>query len=766
MSNEDGNVSDDLMPGSWSLFLESEGFNRSLSLNTSDSPFSVLDMVNNIVNLGEVYADVTVLVEGTVYWDSNGDNVDLPNDWIAGANVTFTDNLVAGFNETVTTDIDGNWQLFVPIRQVYNVTVEQDGYTTVYYEMDNESGCVVENNSVAQDILMEAENVDVSGIIQTSLSNPAYHLDGASITLYPSSDSELEPITVVGTYLDEKLSWSETIIPGQWTVVVQSQNIDENGGGIAVGFLNANFSSGGALEMNMSIGGWVEISTNWEDINLNEHHTGSTDTDGYAMIQSDVEISFDTNIGTSWNYSVDSNGELRVLMPIGEVALNSEFITIQHQRNISMEYSFYSSQDVEQGILDVFMDYSRKMHSTTAIDIEANSIVNATFNSAAELNAIDEDDGYKVIEFDVNSVYEGTESSDVFTIRGSAQANMDSNLWSVEFFNGTDWVSTAEVTMGIGESLIDNSVSNVSATKARIILPNASSAWSFEEGHQIKISLENDGGISSSKFITVFVPETYGIEVTDVIEETGVSPGGTSTFSFTITNTGNGNDNIKIEQTNTLGAGWQITPDLTYLNISKGDSRSQSFTVFAPADFVSGEIQAWITVSSEDGTTNTTVEVDIYSARISLSVDQSAVNEKSYQNEIGGGELVIPVENSGFRSAGTVIVSASRIDDTGNVLEAFQDQIISVGAGQTVDAVFMLNETSLIDQRYSISVEVDGDDANFTVQNVETFDFDLPTKLSIEEDSSVWLMVVILILAILVAYGGLKVARSKSSTRF
>jgi hypothetical protein len=78
----------------------------------------------------------------------------------------------------------------------------------------------------------------------------------------------------------------------------------------------------------------------------------------------------------------------------------------------------------------------------------------------------------------------------------------------------------------------------------------------------------------------------------------------------------------------------------------------------------------------------------------------------------------------------------------------------------------MLNETSLIDQRYSISVEVDGDDANFTVQDVETFDFDLPTKLSIEEDSSVWLMVVILILAILVAYGGLKVARSKSSTRF
>jgi hypothetical protein len=431
-----------------------------------------------------------------------------------------------------------------------------------------------------------------------------------------------------------------------------------------------------------------------------------------------------------------------------------------------MEYFFSSLPVVEQGILDVTMDYSRRIDSKTSMEVDITSIVNATFNSVSKLTAIAENDGYKIIEFNVDSVYEGTENIDDFIISGSVQTNMDSNLWTVEFFNGTNWTSSTEVTMGVGESLSDDSVSNVSTIKARIILPNATSAWSFEDGHKIKIRLDNDGGVSSTETIGVFVPETYGIEITDVVDETGVSPGGTSTFSFTITNTGNGNDNIMIEQTNSLGTGWQITPELTYLNISKGDSRSQSFTVFAPSDFTSGEIEAWITVSSEDGITNTTVEVDIYSARISLSVDQSAVNEKSYQNEIGGGELVIPVENSGFRSAGTVIVSADRIDDSGKVLESLQDQIISVGAGQTADAVFQLNETSLTEQRYSVSVEVEGDDANFTVQDVETFDFDLPTKLTIEEDSSVWLMVIILVLTILVAYGGLKVARTKSSSRF
>ena len=764
-SDNNGNISDDLMPGSWSLFLDNVGANRSLSLDTYDSPFTIADAVDGSVDLETVHADVTVLIEGTVYWDSDGDNVDLADEWIVGANLTVT-SIASGFSEVVTTDEDGNWELFVPIRDVYNVTVEKLGYGTVFFEMENETGFAVEDYAVTQDILMEADNVDVSGTIQTSLSNPASHLDGASIMLYPSSESEFEPISVVGTYLDGTLSWNETITPGKWTVVVQSPNVDENGGGVAVGYLNADISSGGVLEMNMSTGGWVEISTNWEDVKLDNYHTGSSDTVGYAMIQSEVEVTFDLSLGSSWNYTVDTNGEIRVLMPLGEVQLTSEFSTIQHERNLSMDYSFTSTPTVEQGILDITMDYSRRINSKTSMEIDITSIVNATFNSVAELNAIESEDGYKTIEFEVDTVYEGTESNDGFVITGSVMSNMDSNLWSIEFYNGSGWATSAEVTMGIGESLSDDSVSNTSTVKARITMPNASSAWSFDDGHQITIRLENDGGISSSQNVKVFIPETYGIEVSDIVEETGVSPGGSSTFSFTITNTGNGNDNIKIEHTNSLGTGWEVSPGLTYLNITKGDFRSQTFTVYAPSDFEEGEVQAWITVSSEDGITNTTVEVDIYSARISLSVEQSSVNEKSYQNEIGGGELIIPVENSGFRSAGTVIVYANRTDDAGVTLESFTPQTISVGAGQTVDAVFQLNATSKIDQRYAVSVDVQGDDVNFTSKNVEPFDFDLPTKLNVEEDTSVWLMVIIFALTILVAYGGLKVARNKSSTRF
>jgi uncharacterized repeat protein (TIGR01451 family) len=321
--------------------------------------------------------------------------------------------------------------------------------------------------------------------------------------------------------------------------------------------------------------------------------------------------------------------------------------------------------------------------------------------------------------------------------------------------------------MGIGESADDDSVSDSSVIKTRILMPNTSSSWSFDSGHDITISLDNEGGVSSTLFMNVAIPQTYGLEVTEVVDETGVSPGSTATFSFLLTNTGNGDDTFNVELSNEIPEGWQITPSSSAITISKGDSRNQQFTVFAPSDFTSGEIEAWITVASEDGVTNTTVEVDIKSARIDLSIDKSSINEKSYIYEVGGGELIIPVENTGYRSASIVNVTAKMTDNTGNVLETYATQTISVAAGQTVDAIFQINETSIKEPRFLVSVEI-GDESTFIASggDIEPFDFIVPVTLETIEEDSAWLMVIIFVLAILVAYGGLKVARSKSSTRF
>ena len=216
-------------------------------------------------------------------------------------------------------------------------------------------------------------------------------------------------------------------------------------------------------------------------------------------------------------------------------------------------------------------------------------------------------------------------------------------------------------------------------------------------------------------------------------------------------NTGNGDDTFNVELSNEIPEGWQITPSSSAVTISKGDSRNQQFTVFAPSDFTSGAIEAWITVASEDGVTNTTVEVDIKSARIDLRIDKSSINEKSYIYEVGGGELIIPVENTGYRSAGTVNVTAKMTDNSGNVLETYPTQTISVGAGQTVDAVFEINKTSIKEPRFLVSVEI-GDDSTFVADggDIEPFDFIVPVTLETIEEDSAWLMVVILASVLLV----------------
>ena len=458
-SNETGHISDILMPGSWSLYLESSNTTDSWYLNTSETPFNTIGAVNDSVDLGIQYAELEVFIGGNVFWDYNDDNISDIGEWIEGVNVTVIGDNNSEINESVMTDADGNWNLLVPIRDVYNISVTKEGYETVYYSSDNVSGFTVNDDTVKLDIEIKANNVAVSGVVTTVLPNPDLQLNGSSITLYPSSGFDRESISVEGTYSNGTLSWNEVIVPGDWIVVVESSNLDDNGGGIAVSYLDASINEGAVLEMQMVTGGWVEISTNWEDINLIDHHTGSSDS-GYSMIESEVEISFDLRLGAEWNYTVDQDGEVRVLMPVGDVELESSFNTVQ--RDLTMPYSFTTLRNVEQGILDVEIDYSRKINSKTSIEINESSVTNATFNigNPEEMTAIIDGEEYKVIEFEIDSTYQGTESTDKFSVSGLVEINQDSSLWSVEFHDGENWNNSIEVTMGIGESSQDDTVSN------------------------------------------------------------------------------------------------------------------------------------------------------------------------------------------------------------------------------------------------------------------------------------------------------------------
>ena len=103
-------------------------------------------------------------------------------------------------------------------------------------------------------------------------------------------------------------------------------------------------------------------------------------------------------------------------------------------------------------------------------------------------------------------------------------------------------------------------------------MPNVSSSWSLDDGHQVSVQLESDAGLSSSTKSDVMTPQFYGFELSDVVEETGVSPGGQGSFSFIITNTGNGDDTYTIELADNLPEGWQITPTTSTLLLPKAIS--------------------------------------------------------------------------------------------------------------------------------------------------------------------------------------------------
>jgi uncharacterized membrane protein len=454
-------------------------------------------------------------------------------------------------------------------------------------------------------------------------------------------------------------------------------------------------------------------------------------------------------------------------LPVGDFQISSTFTTIQHERMLDMKYTGNSFGIIEQGIIDVEMSYTRTLNSASTVAINGESIVNATFTDTAILTPIVNNEDYDVIEFDLDLVYEGTENSDVLTIGGRLSNTIDSEDWTVEVFNGTEWTSESEVTLGIGESLSDDSVSNSTTVKMRVILPNVTSSLSLENGHLINIEVSSETGISSSVDLRVKVPQYYGMEITSAITETGVSPGGTGSFSFTLTNTGNGDDSFNIELADNLLEGWQITPVTSTLTISKDDQRTQQFSIFAPESFTSGEVEATVTITSEDGITSETITVSIQSARISLDVDETLSQELTKVYESQQGQIVVPITNSGYRTASTVLVTVNLTNDLGNeVLENIGNQTISVPAGQTINATFVLGESSKKFNRYAISVDILGEDNEYVEDSIEPFDYQEETILDTAEPTSGWFMVVIVVLTALVAYGGLKVSRNKSSNRF
>ena len=422
----------------------------------------------------------------------------------------------------------------------------------------------------------------------------AVRLVDATIVLYPVAGVERDAVHVSGSMNGTTLEWSESVQPGEWVVVVSQTNPGPNGGGVAIGLLDATVANGGNISMVMALGGYVDLTTAWTDIEQNEHHAGSDDA-GAAMIDGavELEVSFD---GQSWMVDVPANGELRELFPEGSVSFDGEFMTVQHETAVEMEYFGGQTTTITaDSTIAATLQFNRRVNSALDISFNEASLSDATVLNAedSEIEAVvspTNESAYSTITFDYDVVYNGTEIMDVFSVEGEMGLAQDSDLWTVQFWNATsgEYEDSISVSLGIGDSNTEAVLST--SVKVQITLPDVADAWHLANGHRMTMRLQTDLGESSQASMKVFVPQSFGFTVSDETEELGMSALVERQFSFALTNAGNGQDSFTIELLESgVPADWSVTPMMSTLTLNKGETRTQQFTVFAPASYSDDE---------------------------------------------------------------------------------------------------------------------------------------------------------------------------------
>ena len=740
-SDADGNATQLLMPGTWSLYMNESAAQRFWTVDTSDAPV----LMDANTSLGIVYAALEVEIGGKAYWDTDEDDIADANEGVEGANVTIQGGSI---DTVVATDSSGVWRLYVPILENYTVTVSKDGFGVVSYDDNNTGTYVVNNEPLSQDIEMSAAEVSVTGTVTDVLD--ATRLDGASITLYGTSENQQDSIDVIGTLTGETLSFTAVVEPGQWVVVVYEDDAPFNGGGVAVGILDAEVQDGGTIELVMSKGGWVDLSTEFTSFNLQTFNAGTDDVDSPVTDVVDIEV--DLGDGRAWTLPVDSDGTLEVLLPANSATFNSEFSTVQ--RDLVMNYTAGISIDNgDEGRTAVMLSFNRKTNSDLTLTVSGVEGATVLGDENRDLLAVvnsSDSDNYTSIEFDVAAQYQGTEIADPFDVSGTVTVSPDQDQWSVEFYNGTDWIESTSVQLGIGD-VTANATLNESV-RARIVLPSVEAAWWLENGHDINIRFSADSGDMTEVSINVEIPQYYDFNTTDVTSTIGVAPGGSTTASLTVNNNGNGDDSFTYEVLDNLPEGWTISPMNGVTTIAKDNLRDLAFAVTSSSDFDDGQVTVTVRITSEDGVTQEDVEIVVESARISLNWNQGLSQSRSNNfADVDPNSVVIVIENKGLRPAQQVTVYL----DSNGMSE--MNMTLAVPASGSTDFEFPLPKASQGITRYDVRAVVLGDDANYTTGDGVDDDFGIEYLVQGSEDTSNSIVIVAIIgLIFIILYFGFK----------
>ena len=768
-SDNEGKISEVLMPGNWTLALSRTDNLEMWELHEGVYN-SAESMINGTWEAGVVEVDKSVLAGGKIFWDLDENDIPSSSEGIEGVNVSITSD--SGFSEQLVTDENGVWSLFVPIRDNYTVVAQKDGFATVNYTDGNSSYYVVNDTHESRDFEMSAGVVTVTINVTDKLGDTA-RLESAHITLYPAKGIVRDTVSITDTsYINSTLSWTGEIAPGDWVVIVEDTEAGPNGGGIAVGLLEASVQEGASIDLVMEMGGLLSISTSWVSIDNTAYHAGD--------VSEGVVVEFDLGDNINWVETFDSNGEIVLIMPAGVVDIDSEFETIQHEMNLTMEYSSGISVDVIQDTaVDKVMEFTRKVNSDMVVEIISVNASTAEFSDEdlTELTAIEEVEsdsdeesaGYRVIEMTLELSYEGTEISDKFLASSTISVTQDSEFWLVEYEDEDgNYSENLEITLGIGENNSDENQILSKTVNVRIELPLQNQSQTYDDGHTVNMRFTADGGITESS-ITVFVPQQYGISMDPLEDRIGIADGGETLVTVRVQNQGNGDDTITVTPTleqSCLEAGWQVTPPISNLTVAADDDRSQSFTVFASTNSTEGECELSFEASSENSELETESDsIDVSIEEADFEIIKSSIEPDDADAEANTpGVFKIPIKNNGFLAVTGIEVTLSA-DELGDTVYESVTKVIDVPANGTTFVQFEYDSFPPGPARLLVTIDAGDNQVKDSSQTEVVFTRTFSNMADADDESPLF-TIVIVILTLLVLYGGYNTARKGSSGKF
>ena len=135
-------------------------------------------MDNGTWEAGVVVIKKEVLIGGKIFWDLDENDIPSSSEGIEGVNVSVSSQSYPEL--VVTTDEDGVWKTFVPIRDNYTVSAQKAGFANSTYSVDNGSYYPVNDTHESRDLEMSAGVVQVSGNV-TDITGGSERLEGATI---------------------------------------------------------------------------------------------------------------------------------------------------------------------------------------------------------------------------------------------------------------------------------------------------------------------------------------------------------------------------------------------------------------------------------------------------------------------------------------------------------------------------------------------------------------------------------------------------------